>query len=97
MRDMPGIQEPLGTPPDPKQPLIYQIRIEGHLGSDWTDWFSGLVIAPQEDGTTLLTGHVADQAALHGLLRGIRDLGVPLLSVNQTPQGPPDQHRSDKE
>ena len=67
---------------DPCQPMVYQFRIKGHLGSQWTDWFEGLTITLQEDGDTLLTGPVADQAALHGLLKKVRDLGMPLLSVN---------------
>jgi hypothetical protein len=64
------------------QPMVYQIRIKGHLGRGWTDWFGGLTITQEEDGETLLTGPVVDQAALHGLLRKVRDLGMPLLSVN---------------
>lgn len=65
---------------DPTETLIYQIRVEGHLGPQWTDWFGGLTIAPADD-ETLVTGPVADQAALHGLLRTVRDLGMPLVSV----------------
>lgn len=61
--------------------MIYQIRIKGHLGQQWTDWFDGLNIALEEDGDTLLTGSVVDQAALHGLLKKVRDLGMPLISV----------------
>ena len=63
------------------QPMVYQIRIEGHLGPEWTDWFGGLAVTLEEGGETLLTGPVVDQAALHGLLRKVRDLGMPLLSV----------------
>jgi hypothetical protein len=66
---------------DPNQPVIYQIRIKGHLGRGWTDWFGGLTITLEEDGDTLLTGPVVDQAALHGLLKKVRDLGMPLISV----------------
>ena len=63
------------------QPMVYQIRIEGHLGPKWRDWFGGLTITPEDNGDTLLTGPVADQAALHGLLRKVRDLGMPLISA----------------
>jgi hypothetical protein len=66
---------------DPGQPMIYQIRIKGHLGREWTDWFEGLTITLEHNGETLLTGPVVDQAALHGVLRKVRDLGIPLLSV----------------
>jgi len=66
---------------DPGQPAVYQIRIKGHLGSGWTDWFEGLTITLEDNGDTLLTGAVVDQAALHGLLKKVRDVGMPLLSV----------------
>ena len=68
---------------DSSQPTIYQIRIEGHLDDQWTDWFSGLTIALEENGDTLLSGPIADQAALFGLLKKVRDLGMPLISVNR--------------
>jgi hypothetical protein len=72
---------------DPGQPVIYQIRIKGHLGQQWTDWFEGLTITLEEDGDTLLTGPVVDQAALHGLLKKVRDLGMPLVSVGPVKSG----------
>jgi hypothetical protein len=75
---------------DSNQPTIYQIRIKGHLGGQWTDWFGGLTITQEEDGETLLTGPVVDQAALHGLLKKVRDLGMPLLSVNRVKPGQAD-------
>jgi hypothetical protein len=68
---------------DPSHPLVYQIRIKGHLGREWTDWFGGLTITLEDNGETLLTGPVVDQAALHGLLRKVRDVGMPLLAVNR--------------
>ena len=65
----------------PDQPVTYQIRIKGHLDMQWTDWFEGLAITLEDNGDTLLTGAV-DQAALHGLFKKVRDLGLPLVSVN---------------
>jgi hypothetical protein len=67
--------------------MIYQIRIKGHLGQQWTDWFDELTITLEENGDTLLTGPVVDDAALHGLLKKVRDLGMPLLSVNRVESG----------
>jgi hypothetical protein len=61
--------------------MVYQIRLAGHLGHQWADWFEGLSITLEDGGETLLSGPVADQAALHGLLRKVRDMGLPLLSV----------------
>ena len=71
----------------PDQPTTYQVRIKGHLGPEWTDWFGGLAITLEKNGDTLLTGLVVDQAALHGLLRRVRDLGMPLVSVSQMKGG----------
>jgi hypothetical protein len=72
---------------DPNEPMVYQIRIKGHLGPQWTEWFGGLAITLEDNGDTLLTGLVVDQVALHGLLRKVRDLGMPLLSVNRVKPG----------
>ena len=66
---------------DLDQPKIYHIRIKGHLDSEWSDWFEGLTITMEEDGNTLLSGPVVDGAALHGLLKKVHDLGLPLLLV----------------
>ncbi len=68
---------------DPDQPVVYQIRLQGHLGRNWTHWFGDVTITLEEGGETLLTGQVVDQAALHGLLRKVRDLGLPLISVTR--------------
>jgi hypothetical protein len=67
---------------DQSEPELYEIRIKGHLDDRWTDWFEGLTITLEENGNTLLTGPVIDQAALHGLLKKVRDLGLPLVSVS---------------
>jgi hypothetical protein len=75
---------------DPGQAIVYQIRIQGHLGRQWTDWFGGLSITLEENGETLLTGPVVDQAALHSLLKKVRDLGMPLLSVSRVQAGQAD-------
>ena len=75
---------------EPGQPIVYQIRIKGHLGRQWTDWFGSVAITLEDNGNTLLTGPVVDQAALHGLLRKVRDLGMPLLSVNRVKPGEAD-------
>ena len=73
--------------PDAGQPMAYEIRITGHLGQGWTDWFEGLAITLEDNGDTLLTGPVVDQAALHGLLKKVRDLGMPLVSVKRVRPG----------
>jgi hypothetical protein len=71
--------------------LAYEIRLKGHLDDRWTEWFEGLTITLEEDGNTLLTGPVIDQAALHGLLKKVRDLGMPLVSVSPLEPGQADQ------
>ena len=68
---------------DSNQPVVYEIRIAGHLPSQWSDWFEGLAVTLELDGTTLLSGSVVDQAALYGLLKKVRDLGMPLVAVNR--------------
>ena len=67
---------------DHSEPGFYEIRLKGHLDDRWTGWFDGLTITLEDNGDTLLTGPVIDQAALHGLLKKVRDLGLPLQSVN---------------
>lgn len=75
------------TKTDSGQPTVYQIRIEGHLDDQWRDWFSGLSITLEDNGITLLTGAIADQAALFGALKKVRDLGMTLVSVNRVEPG----------
>ena len=67
-----------------QEPDRYEIRMKGHLADRWAVWFDGMTLTRQADGTTLLRGPVADQSALHGLLRKVSDLGLPLLSVTPT-------------
>ena len=69
---------------------LYEIRLKGHLDGRWADRFDGLTITLEENGDTLLTGPVIDQAALHGLLKKVRDLGMPLVSVSPVEPGPAD-------
>ena len=71
-------------PTHPRTGDWYEIRIQGRLDQRWTSWFEGMSLVTRTDGTTVLTGRVADQAALHGLLHKLRDLGLPLLSVART-------------
>jgi hypothetical protein len=70
-----------------EEPGLYEIRVKGHLDARWAERFGGMTITPAENGETLLTGPVIDQAALHGLLKKIRDLGLPLVSVNPVRPG----------
>ena len=88
-RDMVMSNE-INSESDPGQPLVYQIRIKGHLGREWTNWFGGLIITALDNGDMLLTGPVVDQAALHGVLKKVRDVGMPLLSVIRVTPGQAD-------
>lgn len=88
---------------DPHQPVVYRVRIRGHLGPGWTEWFEGLTITLEDNGDTLLSGPVVDQAALHSLLKKVRDLGIPLILVSRVDASHADasdetyQYRSKKE
>jgi hypothetical protein len=72
------------------EPGLYEIRLKGHLDQRWADWFDGLTITLEDNGETLLTGPVVDQAALHGVLSKVRDLGLPLVAVIQADPKPAD-------
>lgn len=72
---------------DPDRRDVYQIRIKGHLGSHWSDWFEGMDFNEEEDGELIMSGHVVDQTALHGLLKKVRDLGLPLISIARIEPG----------
>ena len=80
-------QTPAGQHGDPER---YEIRLKGHLDARWAAWFDGLILTNESDGTTLIHGPVADQAALHGLLQKTRDLGLPLISVTFVEPGQPE-------
>jgi hypothetical protein len=76
----------------------YELRVQGHLDSRWSTWFDGMTLVLSDDGSTIIHGQVADQAALHGLIQKVRDLGLPLLSVTCSHLDPtrPDHTRSDQ-
>ena len=76
--------------PRPPEAGRYEIRLAGHLDARWTAWFDGLTVAYESDGMTVISGHVPDQAALHGLLQRVRDLGLPLVSVKRVDDDQPD-------
>ncbi len=82
---------------DRYEPGSYEIRIKGHLDNHWAEWFEGLTITLDDNGDTLVTGPVIDQAALHGLLKKVRDLGMPLVSINRVQLNETHLHRSKKE
>jgi len=73
----------------------YEIRLTGHLGTRWTAWFDGWTVRHESDGTTVLSGPIADQAALHGVIQRVRDLGLPLISVTQVDADQPDLPTTD--
>jgi hypothetical protein len=80
---------------DQRNPGRYEIRVKGHLDSRWAAWFDGLTLTREIDGTTLIHGPVVDQAALHGLLQKVRDVGLPLVSVTQVEPDQPDVPTND--
>jgi hypothetical protein len=84
------MSETHALPEYPGEPARYEIRLKGHLHHRWTGWFEGMTITLEDNGDTLLTGPVIDQAALHGLLKKVRDLGMPLVSVRPVEPGPSD-------
>ena len=71
--------------PDPREAGRYEIRLAGHLDAHWAAWFDGLTVSREADGTTVISGPIVDQAALHGLLQRVRDLSLPLVSVTRLP------------
>ena len=77
------MSEPHAATDDPQAPVRYEIRVKGHLDTRWAAWFDGLALSHGSDGTTVLRGPVVDQAALHGLLGKVRDLGLPLIAVQR--------------
>lgn len=81
------MSETYASSEDQSKPGLYEIRLKGHLDDRWAEWFEGLTITLEDNGDTLLTGHVVDQAALHGLLKKVRDLGMPLVSVTPVERG----------
>jgi len=78
------------TSPGDHNPGQYEIRLKGHLAPRWAAWFDGLSLSSEDDGTTIISGPVPDQAALHGLLQRVRDIGLPLVSVTQVEADRPD-------
>jgi hypothetical protein len=81
------MSEKLASTEDHCRPQLYEIRLKGHLDDRWAEWFEGLTITLEDNGDTLLTGPVIDQAALHGLLKKVRDMGMPLVSVSPLEPG----------
>lgn len=83
------------SPPDGPEAECYEIRLRGRLDAHWTAWFDGSAVSHESDGTTVISGPIADQAALHGLLQRVRDLGLPLLSVKRVEGTRPEPTASD--
>ena len=81
--------EPPTPGPDRSESGRYEVRLTGHLDAHWTAWFDGLTVSHENDGTTAITGEVVDQAALHGLIQRVRDLGLPLVSVGKVDNDQP--------
>lgn len=77
------MDEKRGAPDARHEGGRFELRVKGHLDARWADWFDGLILTHARDGTTVIRGEVADQAALHGLLQTLRDLGLPLIAVTQ--------------
>jgi len=82
------MNETQGATGEPHAPGRCEIRLKGHLDARWAAWFDGLTLINESDGTTLIRGPVLDQAALHGLLQKVRDVGLPLLSVQHSDESP---------
>lgn len=76
-----------------RTPIFYEIRVQGHIGDSWSSWFEGLAIHPEESGETVLTGPLADDAALYGVLMKIRDLGLSLVELKRIPGEKPLHHK----
>jgi hypothetical protein len=89
------MNQPRGSSNEGHRAQRYELRVKGHLDARWADWFDGLSLAHASDGTTVIHGQVADQAALHGLLQRVRDLGLPLISVTQVEADQPDLPTND--
>jgi hypothetical protein len=83
------------TTGDPYESGRYEIRLAGHLDTRWASWFDGMTVAHEDSAITVLSGEIADQAALHGLLQRVRDLGVPLISVERVDPDRPDASTND--
>ena len=84
--------EPRGPEDDRPEDGLYEIRLRGHLETRWAAWFDGMTLSHERDGSTVLSGPVVDQAALHGLLQKVRDIGLPLVSVTSVEPTTPNEY-----